>query len=457
MKDFGFPAPFQQRMQERISGEWEAFKLAHTTASPVSIRLNPKKEFQVLPGDPVPWTDFGRYLEKRPIFTFDPAFHAGAYYVQEASSMFLEQAIRQTVDLSAALKVLDLSAAPGGKSTHVLSLINDQSLLVSNEVIRSRASILSENIQKWGYPNCLVTNNDPADFSNLEGFFDLIIVDAPCSGEGLFRKDPSAMKEWSEDNVKKCALRQRRILHDVWPSLKKDGVLIYSTCTYNEMENENNLRDFSTELGCEFPELVTDPSWKITQIKQDRVTGYRFYPHEVKGEGFFLSVMKKTDSPDKVTFNKKTRLNEAEKKSADKIRNCVHEPARFNFFQHQDLIFFLPKSCVADVDFLLQHLRFVYTGTNAGTLKHDKLVPEHALALSTVLDRTVFNKRELDIDVALQYLRKETITLPDAERGYCLITFNSLPLGWVNILENRVNNMYPADWRIRMSQPMGNQ
>ncbi|HEY6063723.1 MAG TPA: RsmB/NOP family class I SAM-dependent RNA methyltransferase, partial [Chitinophagaceae bacterium] len=232
----------------------EAFEKVHALGKQVtSIRVNPAKasmgkgEWSI--GDSIhhspftshhkiPWTDVGYYLDTRPSFTFDPLFHAGCYYVQEASSMFLEQALRQTVDLSKPVKVLDLCAAPGGKSTHIQSLISKESLLVSNEVIRSRVNILKDNIIKWGCENVVVTNNDPKDFGRLKYYFDVIVVDAPCSGSGLFRRDANAINEWSKNSVQLCSQRQQRILADVWPALKKDGILIYSTCSYSKEEDE---------------------------------------------------------------------------------------------------------------------------------------------------------------------------------------------------------------------------
>ena len=217
-------------MRARLQDQWPAFQLSLQESSPTSIRLNPLKKSKV-PEKKIPWTETGYYLEQRPRFTLDPLFHAGAYYVQEASSMLMEQGVRQSMDVTQPILALDLCASPGGKSTHLLSLLSADSFLVSNEVIRARASVLSENIQKWGYENVLVTNNDPIDFQLLPGFFDLIVVDAPCSGEGLFRKDQAAMKEWSVDNVQLCAQRQQRIVADVWPSLKEEGILLYSTCT----------------------------------------------------------------------------------------------------------------------------------------------------------------------------------------------------------------------------------
>jgi len=237
MTQIQFPPAFEQRMRPHLDKSWEEFEQAHQQFPPVSIRFNPKKAHSPIDLTIIPWTSHGYYLGERPSFTLDPLFHAGSYYVQEASSMFLEQAFLQAVDRTKPINVLDLCAAPGGKSTHLLSLMNKESLLVTNEVIRSRASTLAENIQKWGYDNVAVTNNDPQDFKRLSGFFDVIVVDAPCSGEGLFRKDPGAMGQWSTDNVALCARRQQRILNDVWPALKEGGILIYSTCTYNELEN----------------------------------------------------------------------------------------------------------------------------------------------------------------------------------------------------------------------------
>ena len=193
-----FPPLFEEKMRPQLLTDWEAFLASHQVSPPVSIRINPKKS-KAIHVARIPWTEYGYYLDARPSFTLDPSFHAGSYYVQDASSMFLEQAVKQSLDLSQPLRVLDLCAAPGGKSTHLLSLISPGALLIANEVIGTRATILSENIQKWGHANVIVTHNDPEDFQRLPGYFDAIVVDAPCSGEGLFRKDPEAMNEWSPE------------------------------------------------------------------------------------------------------------------------------------------------------------------------------------------------------------------------------------------------------------------
>ena len=312
------PKEFEVVLREKLDDSFTQFEKSLQQDSPVSIRNNPHKPFK-LTGEPIAWSKYGQYLPERPVFTLDPALHAGAYYVQEASSMLLEQAITQAVDITKPIRVLDLCAAPGGKSTHLLSLLHQESLLVSNEVIRSRASILSENIQKWGHQNVIVTNNDPEDFSRLEGLFDLIVVDAPCSGEGLFRKDPEAMNEWSLANVDLCCKRQRRILADMWPALKTNGVLVYSTCTYNEQENEENLEWLQKQQNVEAIQLSLDHAWGIETVQAGKLEGYRCYPHNVKGEGFFLSVIRKKDSLAELRLKSKKVLQAPSKKIIEQL------------------------------------------------------------------------------------------------------------------------------------------
>ncbi|RZM05183.1 MAG: RsmB/NOP family class I SAM-dependent RNA methyltransferase, partial [Pedobacter sp.] len=296
---------FLSSVSEAPGFQKDAFINAHLTREPVvSIRFNPAKLTgnpeikKSLPGieERVSWSSHGYYLKERPLFTTDPLFHAGVYYVQEASSMFLEEALRQSADLSQPLKVLDLCAAPGGKSTLIQSVISPESLLVSNEVIKTRVNILTENLTKWGAANVVVTNNDAKDFKELPAFFDIIVVDAPCSGSGLFRKDPDAIEEWSPGNVTLCSQRQQRILADVFPALKQDGVLIYSTCSYSVEEDEAIADWLIADHGVESMKLELHADWNIVETisPQHKANGYRFYPDKLRGEGFFLSVFKKT-------------------------------------------------------------------------------------------------------------------------------------------------------------------
>ena len=284
------PEGFRELLSDSL-GEGEAGRLIEALGGepPVSVRANPakiaaeelRKHFGELAADPVEWSPEAFYLNGRPSFTLDPMFHAGAYYVQEASSMYVGKILRGIIgEAREPLRILDLCAAPGGKSTDAASAIRKGDLLVANEVIGSRASILAENLTTWGVPGTVVTNSDPAAFGKLKGFFDILIVDAPCSGEGMFRKDPRAAAEWSPENVALCASRQRRILADSWPCLRPGGTIIYSTCTFNRFEDEDNAGWIASELGAGLPEQR------------------HFLPGRDKGEGFYCALLRKNgDEP----------------------------------------------------------------------------------------------------------------------------------------------------------------
>ena len=287
------PQAFIERTRQLLGEtQYPLFEEALQTEVPVSIRPNRTKCDKSVEGEAIPWATSGMYLKNRPTFTFDPLFHAGCYYVQEASSMFVERVLREYV--KEPVVMLDLCAAPGGKSTLCRSALPEGSLLVANEVMRNRSQILAENLVKWGHPEVIVTNNDPADFTDLTHLFDVILTDVPCSGEGMFRKDPVAVEEWSVENVDICWQRQRRILTDIWPSLKPGGLLIYSTCTFNSEEDEVNVAWIARELGAEILEVPTEEGWGITGnlIGKDFPV-YRFMPHKTRGEGFFLAVLRK--------------------------------------------------------------------------------------------------------------------------------------------------------------------
>lgn len=444
------PPKFDECIRPQLGNEYGQFLASLQEPPPVSIRMHPVKNVRSASHQPVPWTAYGQYLESRPAFTLDPLFHGGSYYVQEASSMFLEQALRQSVDLKERLNVLDLCAAPGGKSTHILSLINRDSLLVSNETIRSRAGVLSENVQKWGYPNSIVTNNDPEDFKKLPGFFDVIVVDAPCSGEGLFRKEPEAMNEWSPENVQLCAARQKRIVADVWDALRENGTFIYCTCTYNSHENEDNLRWLAANNGVESVRLSLDPAWGIEEVDANGFFGYRFFPHKVNGEGFFLAAMKKRDASGIARIKQKKAVAQPLAKIRERLTPWILDNREATFFQFNDLIFYAPSIKAPEMESLLQCLRIMYAGTNVATLKHDKLVPEHAMAMSVEVNKENFPCCDVSEEQALKYLRRDILLLPEATPGFTLLTYNQLPIGWVNVLRNRVNNMYPTAWKIRL-------
>lgn len=425
----------------------EAFEKVHQSYEQVtSIRINTSKlsieNCQLSIDNKVPWTEFGYYLNERPSFTFDPLFHAGCYYVQEASSMFLEQALKQTVDLSKSLRVLDLCAAPGGKSTHIQSLISKDSLLVSNEVIQSRVNILKQNIIKWGYENVVVTNNDPKDFAKLENYFDVIVVDAPCSGSGLFRKDPEAIEEWSEKNVELCSHRQKRILNDVLPALKKEGILIYSTCSYSKKEDEDIAEWMMNELLIANCQLSIENNWNITKTD----FGYRFWPDKVKGEGFFIACFKKRNGERDLFFRIKNKPFATTKKEMAVIEKWLNKDS-FSFIKQKNIVHAIPEKLFSDIAFLAEKLNVKYYGVEVGEIVGEKLIPDHSLAMSNIVNENI-SSAELNPEQAIEYLKKKELKLSIDEKGWMLVKYKGHSLGWINVLPNRINNYYPKELRI---------
>ncbi|MGB8190563.1 MAG: RNA methyltransferase [Chitinophagaceae bacterium] len=436
-----------------------AFLQVHESGEQVtSLRINPGKykiedvKFKTFP---VPWSSHGYYLSERPSFTLDPLLHAGCYYVQEASSMFLEQALRQTIDLSRPIKVLDLCAAPGGKSTLIQSLITSDSLLVSNEVIKSRSVILQENSTKWGGANVVVTSNDPKDFARLENYFDVIVIDAPCSGSGLFRRDPNLIDEWSEANVLLCSQRQQRILADAWPALKNEGILIYCTCSYSVAEDEKVMDWVSDEFSVRNFQLAIDPQWNIIESfsLKHNVPCYRFYPDKIRGEGFFLSCLKKMDGNDdasRPSKQKSERLTKAEHEIVAGWIDTDHSRVPLHFFRHKEDVIAVPLSLEPAIPFLQQRLYLRQAGITIGKMARTELIPDHSLALSGLVNKAI-TRIKLNREEALQYLRKAEVIPLAAQKGWALVEYEGHPLGWVKMLSNRMNNYYPKEWRILKS------
>ena len=459
------PATFIESIKNASGFNEAAFEQVHQSGEQVtSIRINPAKKIDasclaatsgssVLKSalEKVKWNSNGYYLPERPSFTSDPLFHAGAYYVQEASSMFLEEVLKQTVDLSQHLKVLDLCAAPGGKSTLIQSVINEKSLLVSNEVIKTRVTILTENITKWGAANVIVTNNDPKDFQRLPNFFDVIVVDAPCSGSGLFRKDADAINEWSEQNVQLCSQRQQRILADVFPSLKENGILIYSTCSYSEEEDEQIADWLTDEFKVDSIRLKTDTEWGIveSQSVENNAYGYRFYPDKVKGEGFFIAAFRKsiTENSDGRPGKNKSKLEKLTIKEIDAAKPYLKNSADFFFIRQNEEAIAIPGEFENDVAAIHPVLYIKKAGVRLGAIIRNELIPDHELATSIILNDSV---PVVDVDeaTALQYLRRQEIKIDTNLKGWTLIRYCNLPLGWIKILPGRINNYYPKEWRI---------
>ena len=402
-----------------VLGSTDAVKAVDALSgeSSVSVRLNPFKQLKggplpILEGSsPVPWSPYGHILVKRPVFTLHPLFHAGVYYVQDSSAMFAGWLFRKLLEgfPERPLRVLDLCAAPGGKTTDLAASLReacgDDFLLVSNEVMRSRASVLSDNVAVWGDPNVAVTSVDPKAFAALPGFFDIILADVPCSGEGMFRKDSKAVEDWSADTVALCASRQKRILADVWPALREGGALLYSTCTFEDAENDSNLEWAASELG---GEIV--PAENPFGIRTTR-HGHLLVPGEVPGEGQWAGALIKGDS-----------------------RLVQGRPA---------------LSVEAAVD-ALKPLRPLRTGVIEGEWKGKDFIPDPDWALSIFFDRSRYPEAAVDKQTALHFLHRDTIVLEDAPIGYNVITYRGVPLGFVKNLGRRCNNLHPQSRRIRM-------
>ena len=414
------PEDFVRLMQEQYGDDTaHALCQALTETEPeVSIRLNPRKGQPLIIDnvntEPVPWCPGAYYLQERPAFTFDPLLHAGAYYVQEASSMYIANLIDRfviqdskseeslnsklsTLNCKSNIVALDLCAAPGGKSTLLAGLLPEGSVLISNEPMPKRAQVLSENMQKWTrmaegeYPvRCIVTQNYPADFAAFTDTFDLLVTDVPCSGEGMFRKDEVAVKDWSLENVDLCWHRQREILQDIWHTLKPGGLLIYSTCTFNHFEDEDNARWICDTLGAE--------------LLEER----HFLPGRDRGEGFYCAAIRKnsTNHNSKSENNSQlSRLRLSESNVQARLSIAEREQAR----GVASTLNVMPPAFVVEPD---------------------------------------MPRVELNYNEALQYLRREAIRVP-APRGMVLLCYKGYVLGPGKCVGNRINNLYPEQWRIR--------
>ena len=429
-----------------------------------SIRINPCKDPTPFPsptgrGDAIPWCKDGFYLKERPAFTFDPLLHAGLYYVQESSSMFVCEVVRQLI--KEPVMMLDLCAAPGGKTTALRSVLPEGSLLFSNEPVKTRASILKENVIKFGHPDVIVTNNYPKDYRKAKLSFDAILADVPCSGEGMFRKDPNSITEWSPSNVEKCWQLQRSIIEDIWPCLKPGGILIYSTCTFNAHEDEENVAWIAENLGADFVTIDTKPKWNITGSLIDNNPVCRFIPGKTKGEGLFLAVLRKHRGDAASASNTSSRYSNAipnvgkgkrstQKTSSPQLEQGSWLQGTFDFIEDKDIIRDIPSSWFTIYNNVKSKLHIIHAGVGIGTRKGKAIIPDASLALSTALNTDAFPHADLNYADAIRFLRREAVTLPpDTPKGFVLITYKGHPLGFEKNIGNRANNLYPQEWRIK--------
>jgi len=453
------PQQFIDYTRRLMGGErWNKFMRGMEEPCPNSIRINRLKvkdcdkfisENSTLL-TPLPWCPDAYYLAERPDYTLDPLLHAGCYYVQEASSMFVSRVLRQYV--VSPVVMLDMCAAPGGKTTAAMGALPCGSVVVSNEPVRQRANILAENIQKWGFARNIVTNNYPRDYAKSGMMFDVILCDVPCSGEGMFRKDEGAVDEWSSQNVEHCRNLQREIVADAWKCLRPGGLFIYSTCTYNTKENEENVQWISEEFGADILPVGVEEDWNITGslLAGFGSPVYRFIPGISRGEGLFMAVLRKPS--DDVSGNGSGRRIKSAKIKPVKFPNqWINNQADYNIYQQKDKFVAVHRQ-MDSIYAACGHLNIVHAGITLGEQKGKDIIPQQSLALSSELLDNAFPSAELTYEQAIAYLRKEAIALDNpVPRGFILVRYKDIPLGFVKNIGNRANNLYPQEWKIRKS------
>ena len=431
-----------------LSGHAEFAGLAEalsTTESPVSVRLNTAKGCCPAAGaDTMPWGPLGGYLPERPPFTLDPRLHQGLYYVQDASSMVQWHVARKLSEsLGPGLRWLDACAAPGGKTTAVCDALADDALIVANEFDPKRLQALIENVERWGAPNTVVTRGDTAQFSRLEGFFDVVAVDAPCSGEGMMRKEPEAVAQWTQRLVERCAELQREILENVWPALRPGGYLVYSTCTFNVQEDEGNVKWIIDTLGAEPVDLGLDALPGVVGAVEGNLPVGRFLPGRVRGEGLFIAVLRRPGEG---------RHSEQASKGIKTAAAPKWMPAdkKYTLVPTREGLASWPTAHAGAIARLSAVTRVARAGVPVAELKGRDMVPTLALCRMAGFSGAEWPRTEVDYPTALAFLRGEALHLPEGTpRGIVLLTYGVHPLGWVKNLGNRANNLLPDNRRVR--------
>lgn len=449
-----FPKQFEDSVAEMLGAPEGRLLLDALDAEPVvSVRFNPFKNREKPQGDPVPWNRYGFYLPQRPAFTLDPLLHAGAYYVQEASSMFVEHLYRQCVgEGRERVRLLDLCAAPGGKATLYSTLVGADGLVVANETVRQRAAVLADNVRRWGIGNVAVSCNDASHFAPYKHWFDVLAVDAPCSGEGMFRKNRDARAEWSPAGVELCAARQRRILADSWDALRPGGLLIYSTCTFNRAENEENIewmaRNYAVEAA---PEVELPAAWGVEKGCAAGIETFRLWPHKARGEGFFAAVMRKEDGKinRKTPRARKQPLTEMNRHESAPLAPWTGQPELMKFGRAGESCYGYYRPQYQTVAALSEGLNIIYSGVCAGQIFNGKLRPDHALALFHDVVPAGAAEVGLALEQALDYLRKnDPRDLSPFAEGMNLLRYEGLPIGWLKRIGHRANTLLPNSFRI---------
>lgn len=446
------PELFVENMRQTLGDEAESLFAALDTPASVTIRHNPNKMRARFEGEAVGWSPMGLYLDSRPQFTLDPLMHAGAYYVQEASSQFVGYLLRD--DMLDGARVLDMCAAPGGKTTIYSSLVGRSGLVVANDISHNRALALADNVQRWGMGNVLVTCNEPSHIGAFEHWFDVVAVDAPCSGEGMFRKMDEARSEWSWAAVNQCAQRQREILAEAWRALKPGGKLIYSTCTFNSEEDEGVVKWLIEEYGDEVvaaPRVEVDAKWGIKRADIGVFQCFHFYPYLVRGEGFFAAVaVKRAGDVKRVTPKARRKvMTSLTNKELPEVARWVDNAKRMVFRVVGDMIYGYDAAVAEEVQVLSESLSVVYSGVAMGQLFKGKLKPEHPLALFIGRAEGVVPEVEVSLEDALDYLRRQDIAAAQFDEGVNVVMYEGLALGFIKRIGARCNNMYPKALRIQ--------
>ena len=445
------PERFVETMRETLGDDAERLFAALDTEPAVSIRLNPAKPAECFDGEAVGWCKWGKYLAERPQFTLDPLLHGGAYYVQEASSQFVAHLLAN-YDMEGK-RVLDMCAAPGGKTTVYSTLVGRKGLVVANDISHSRAMALADNVQRWGMGNVVVTCNEPAHIGAFAHWFDVVAVDAPCSGEGMFRKMDEARSEWTPSSPDVCAERQREILTEAWRVLRPGGTLIYSTCTFNPTEDEGIVEWLMSEYGEELESadrVVTDDAWGVVRSDVGVFQCFHFYPHKARGEGFFAAVARKCDGTVRRSMPKARRklFSQCAKADVKELSRWVDDASEHTFMMVGEDIYAYNSAMAESIVTLSENLSVVYSGVAMGRIFKQKLKPEHPLALYIGLNRDVVPVVDVSLEDALDYLRRNDIAAAQFEEGINVVGYKGTPVGFVKRIGARCNNMYPKDLRI---------
>ena len=440
-----FNTQFASRLEVQFPQRSKAILSSFDQAPTLSVRKNPLKPSDSLHGKQIPWADTGVYLDERPTYALDPLYHVGAYYPQEASSMALEQVIKQISSNHQLDRVLDLCAAPGGKSTHLLQLISAEAVLISNEIVPKRFSILYENLIKWGYPNFIATNYRPDQFIRLGAIFDLVVIDAPCSGEGLFRKQEKWRDKWTLENCDLCAHRQQKILKTAMKLIRPGGYLIYSTCTLNPAENIDQVNYMLSNSEFEVIEIPALPTFNFDRIHQDEATGYLALPHQVKGEPFFITCLRHKGQPEPLVIPRTSR---------NRFRRPAPDVTYFSSnksLARQDDDLYLINDLQHEMSECLEVMGLRHRMPKLGSYNKDLFIPGHFACMCPVINEYIMSA-EVSMEDALKFLRHEQLTIELPNKGWYRLTFKDIGLGWIKYDGRRINNKYPIKWRLRLTK-----